>query len=993
MSGHRDLGDGRNLHVAAHVGATDPSLDAENHVVAGKFWVDKTGAAPWQLKIRNATNDGWENVGIVSGFVNPMNEPGELIVGGAAGVPTALEVPTTSDGFVLTIIDSTTGEIGWVEVAASGHAIENEGSALTQRPTINFTGTGVTASDDGSGKTIVNVPGAVAAEGIVNPMTQGGDMIRGAAAGTVANMALSSLGSAASSPGGGTPGNAIDGNDATSWDQSPPNSSGQLTVELAEAVSITAFQLYQLGATNARRANSYSIQSSPDGGAYTTRYTSPSGQTTVYDSGVVPLTTPANAKFWKIVSTTVGIDGWQIHELRLFASGEAEPERLPHPSATGDLLSADAQGVPNWLAPPVPEIVYTNQLTTGLGASAAVQVGTADGTHIVGHSFDENDATYLQIAGAAGGVGVGQTHLEIRYNLGSAKQIDAARFLGEPEGGSDTYQSDTYIFLESTADSTWATWTSQLAWTRYDTGTRALQNPGSYRYWRLRIINRVNEADAWRLYSAELLQAQSALAGHIIQDEGAGLTQRTNLSFEGDGVTVTDNPGSDRTVVTIPGAVGGGGSGEAVGQHLGIALTAPPTTAWSWQNQNSGAIATINGAEVLTAPTTGATSSVRHRVRTAPATPWVISGLIAATAKKQGAVGFGLVVRESSTGKFMMVRLVFNPGALLQVVKFTNDTTVSTAPVNEAVNTWPDDPTWFRIEDNGTNLIFSVSKDGRGWRQLFSEARLTFLTVGPNQVGFAVDANSGDAVVSLLSWETSSTLLPAIGGSSKITSGTYSARPSAGVAGAVYLPTDGNKIYRDDGAAWRGFGPIYPLTKPALVATWTWVNQGTATATDDQDGIYMLTPNVASTSHKVLVKTAPATPWRLTVGVLPNLPDSATPSVSLYFRQSSDGKMHQCGIQSNVTDVYLTSDKLTSATVWSATYTTWPKRFMGSIQWLRIEDNGTNRIFSYSTDGRNWQVVHTIGRTDFLTADQYGIGIDPSNGGEVAATFISVVVD
>ena len=46
------------------------------------------------------------------------------------------------------------------EVAAliSGHAIEDEGSALTQRATINFTGAGVTVSDAG-GKTVVDIAG------------------------------------------------------------------------------------------------------------------------------------------------------------------------------------------------------------------------------------------------------------------------------------------------------------------------------------------------------------------------------------------------------------------------------------------------------------------------------------------------------------------------------------------------------------------------------------------------------------------------------------------------------------------------------------------------------------------------------------------------------------------------------------------------------------------------------------------------------------------
>lgn len=48
-------------------------------------------------------------------------------------------------------------------------------------------------------------------------------------------------------------------------------------------------------------------------------------------------------------------------------------------------------------------------------------------------------------------------------------------------------------------------------------------------------------------------------AGHVIQDEGVSLAARTNLNFVGAGVTVTDDAGNDQTDVTISGGGGGGG--------------------------------------------------------------------------------------------------------------------------------------------------------------------------------------------------------------------------------------------------------------------------------------------------------------------------------------------------------------------------------------------------------------------------------------------------
>lgn len=46
-------------------------------------------------------------------------------------------------------------------------------------------------------------------------------------------------------------------------------------------------------------------------------------------------------------------------------------------------------------------------------------------------------------------------------------------------------------------------------------------------------------------------------SGHIVQDEGLNVTQRTHLNFKGASVVATDNPGNDSTDITIS-ALGGG---------------------------------------------------------------------------------------------------------------------------------------------------------------------------------------------------------------------------------------------------------------------------------------------------------------------------------------------------------------------------------------------------------------------------------------------------
>ncbi len=58
-----------------------------------------------------------------------------------------------------------------------------------------------------------------------------------------------------------------------------------------------------------------------------------------------------------------------------------------------------------------------------------------------------------------------------------------------------------------------------------------------------------------------------ASLGHRIMDEGVAVTDRPDLDFQGAGVTVTDDAGNVKTIVTIPGG-GGAGGGSGTGGAL-----------------------------------------------------------------------------------------------------------------------------------------------------------------------------------------------------------------------------------------------------------------------------------------------------------------------------------------------------------------------------------------------------------------------------------------
>jgi hypothetical protein len=108
------------------------------------------------------------------------------------------------------------------------------------------------------------------------------------------------------------------------------------------------------------------------------------------------------------------------------------------------------------------------------------------------------------------------------------------------------------------------------------------------------------------------------------------------------------------------------------------------------------------------------------------------------------------------------------------------------------------------------------------------------------------------------------------------------------------------------------------------------------------------------------------------------------------FRQSSDGKLaisRYLYLTSNNL-MNLTSEKFTSATAFSASYSTEAILTYNPI-WVKVADNNTNRILSISPDGINWRDFHSVGRTDFLTADQIVFGVSTLSATEVNASLLS----
>lgn len=168
-----------------------------------------------------------------------------------------------------------------------------------------------------------------------------------------------------------------------------------------------------------------------------------------------------------------------------------------------------------------------------------------------------------------------------------------------------------------------------------------------------------------------------------------------------------------------------------------------------------------------------------------------------------------------------------------------------------------------------------------------------------------------------------------------------------------------------------------------------WVNQSTASVTFNADGsVWLTTPTLNSLNMRILKRLAPSTPYTVTAAMLIEAPLANYGNMGLIFRQSSNGKIHAMRYL-QASGPYFNSVKHDSPTAYNNDYASVAQLANGLV-WLQIQDNGTNRICSFSRNGVNFTQVHSVGRTDYITADEIGFFIDPQNAsGPVSATLYS----
>lgn len=220
------------------------------------------------------------------------------------------------------------------------------------------------------------------------------------------------------------------------------------------------------------------------------------------------------------------------------------------------------------------------------------------------------------------------------------------------------------------------------------------------------------------------------------------------------------------------------------------------------------------------------------------------------------------------------------------------------------------------------------------------------------------------------------TIAAAAGSGDSTTTDAEASKPAASNDGNLFLPNNGIYLWRDTGAVWAPWGPIFPLTAP-VDGDFAWINQGGASVDATKGGIYLEGPAGSTIQLRIRKKAAPSTPYTITVA-LKGWPGFHldNQSFGILFRNAGAGTIATYMVTfASSSGCSMASTKWTSATAFSATYAT-ARVLSDQPLFLRIADDGTNRICSFSKDGQHFIPFHTVGRTDFLTADEVGFFVE-----------------
>lgn len=178
-------------------------------------------------------------------------------------------------------------------------------------------------------------------------------------------------------------------------------------------------------------------------------------------------------------------------------------------------------------------------------------------------------------------------------------------------------------------------------------------------------------------------------------------------------------------------------SGVSAADFYGPTWKLPPLdqSGWTWTNQGGASITQSNSLVYFSVPT-AATENLRLRTVAAPATPYKFAAALFPNPMFQVNFQlFGVCLRESGTGKVVSLLLeCLTTGWQISQRKNTSPTVVSTTGTT-GLQILFGPVLWLRVGADGTNITLEHSSDGLNYTTRLSEAKATFFTTAPDEVG------------------------------------------------------------------------------------------------------------------------------------------------------------------------------------------------------------------------------------------------------------------
>lgn len=231
----------------------------------------------------------------------------------------------------------------------------------------------------------------------------------------------------------------------------------------------------------------------------------------------------------------------------------------------------------------------------------------------------------------------------------------------------------------------------------------------------------------------------------------------------------------------------------------------------------------------------------------------------------------------------------------------------------------------------------------------------------------------------------------------EILSDVQASRPSASSNnGALFLPTDGHYPSLSNGSSWDTYPiPGFKATNPPTYDSFSKIGTDSQdTIAADGDGLIVTSIGKASASvyASAWVIALPSAPYTLIVGMdlMCLLPSTGIGfGVCLTDGTSTSALQVIAGYTANTNAVpYLSVKKYSALNTFSADYTS--KNIDITFPFfVKIRDDNTNRVISVSQDGRNWNLLHSVGRTDYLTPTHCGFNTR-QGGTSIASTNTTV---